>query len=204
MSSPLRKPDSEPAAVPIEIKAAADLRFIRQTMERASAFTAVPGWGVVAMGLVALAAAGAAAATSTMGGWLRTWIAAAMVAIGIGAAAMVRKARSDRVSMRSASGRRFVLSLSPPLAAAGLLTFAVYGSGFEPLLPGLWLLLYGAGVIAGGSYSVPIVPVMGLAFMILGAVALLTPFETGRLLMVAGFGGLHVVFGWIIARRHGG
>ena len=204
MSSPLRKPDSEPTAVPIEIKAAADLRFIRQTMERASAFTAVPGWGVVAMGLVALAAAVAAAGTSTMDGWLRTWIVAALIAIGIGAAAMVRKARSDRVSMRTASGRRFILSLLPPLAAAGFLTIAVYGSGFEPLLPGLWLLLYGAGVIAGGSYSVPIVPVMGLAFMILGAVALFTPFETGRLLMGAGFGGLHVVFGWIIARRHGG
>jgi hypothetical protein len=204
MSSPLRQTEPERTPIPIELKAAADLKFIRQTMERASSFTAVPGWGGVAVGLVALAAAALASQTPTFDMWLQTWIGAAAVAVLIGAAAMVRKARAESVSMNSAPGRRFVLSLLPPMIAAGILTVAFRGSGVESLLPGLWLLLYGAGVIAGGTYSVRVVPVMGLSFMVLGSVALFMPFQTSQLLMAVGFGGLHIVFGWIIARRYGG
>lgn len=204
MSSPLRQSEPNRAPLPIELKAAADLQYIRQTMERASAFTAVPGWGGVAMGGVALVATALAAGTSTPDSWLRTWIAAAVVATMIGAITMVRKARAVKVSMRSAPVRRFALSLLPPIIAAGVITFALYGTGLEALLPGLWLLLYGSGVVTGGTYSVRVVPVMGISFMALGAVALFTSFETGQLLMGVGFGGFHVAFGWIIARRYGG
>ncbi len=156
------------------------------------------------MGVVALAATLAANETSTIDMWLITWMAAAVVATLIGAVTMLRKARVVRVSMRSASGRRFVLSLLPPMIAGAIVSVVLYGGGQAALLPGLWLLLYGAGVVTGGTYSVRVVPVMGLCFMVLGTITLFMPFETGQVLMGAGFGGIHVIFGWIIARRYGG
>jgi hypothetical protein len=122
----------------------------------------------------------------------------------VGTVSMVGKARAVGESMRSASGRRFVLSLLPSMIAGGISSVALYRTGHVALLPGLWMLLYGAGIVSGGTYSVRVVPVMGLCFMILGTLTLFTPFETGQLLMAAGFGGIHIVFGCIIARRHGG
>ena len=204
MSRPLRKAVENRGPVPIEQKAAADLDFIRRIMERASAFTAVPGWGGVLMGLVAFAATAVSVRTSTFDQWLQTWIGTAVVATLVGSAAIVNKARAARVPVHRGAGRRFVLSLLPALLAAGALTVALYPTPARALLPGLWMLLYGAGVVSGGSYSVRIVPVMGASFMILGAVTLFMPFETSRWLMGVGFGGIHVVFGWLIARRYGG
>jgi hypothetical protein len=204
MSSPQRqiKPDRRPA--PIEVKAAADLNYIRQTMERASSFTAVPGWGGVAMGLVAIAATVISGRAATPDAWIMTWVGTALVATLIGMVTMVGKARADHQSIGSAPGRRFVLSLLPPMIAGAIASVAIYGGGHVELLPGLWLLLYGAGVVTGGTYSVQIVPVMGLCFMALGTATLFMPFETGQVMLGVGFGGIHIVFGWIIARRHGG
>ncbi len=51
-----------------------NLRFIRDTMERASAFTAVPGLGGVWMGLSALAAAGLSTLARTPREWLGVWL----------------------------------------------------------------------------------------------------------------------------------
>ena len=104
----------------------------------------------------------------------------------------------------SGPGRRAGLSLLPPMVAGGLLTVALYRAGLWQALPGTWLLLYGAGFVTGGAFSVRIVPVAGLCFMCVGAVALLGPAAWGNWLMAAGFGALHIVFGTIIARRHGG
>ncbi len=187
----------------LETHAAENLRFIRQTMERAGSFTAVPGWGGVAMGVVALAAAPLAGQTATGQGWLGIWLAAAALAVGIGAASIFHKARATGLSLRSGPARKFALAFAPPLAAGALLTLVLHRGGLDPLLPGVWLLLYGVAVVAGGAYSVPIVPVMGAGFLLLGALALLVP-AWGTPLMAAGFGALHILFGFIIARRHGG
>lgn len=180
-----------------------NLSFIRHTMERATAFTAVPGWGGVAMGVVALLAA-AVARGRPAGDWLTTWLAAAVVALAIGGWAMTRKARLAGSTVLSYQGRRFMLSYLPPIVVGGLLTAAlVRHANFAPL-PGTWLLLYGTGVVTGGAFSVRVVPLMGLCFMALGAVALFGPPAWGDPLMAAGFGGLHILFGLVIARRHGG
>jgi hypothetical protein len=181
-----------------------DLSFIRSTMERATAFTAVPGWGGVAMGLTALAATALAHRRVTRDEWLAVWLTASALAFAIGGWTMTLKARRAGTSVLSYSGRRFVLSYVPPLAVGALLTLVLVRAGLYSALPGTWLLLYGTGVVTGGAYSVRVVPIMGLCFMASGAVALLAPVSWGDWLMAGGFGGLHIVFGTIIARRYGG
>ena len=201
---PVSRPRSRPRAQPLHARAMDDLSFIRRTMERATAFTAVPGWGGVGMGSVALVAAAVASQADTAVAWIRCWMAAAVVALLLGGWTMAAKARRGGTPLLSWSGRRFVLSFLPPLAVGVLLTVVLVQSGVESALPGTWLLLYGTGVVTGGAFSVRAVPVMGAGFMLLGAAALFGPAAWGNPLMAAGFGGLHILFGLIIARRYGG
>ena len=189
---------------PLHDRALDNLRFIRQTMERAGSFTAVPGWGQVAVGVTALAAAFFASRHQTSELWLVIWLGEAIVALAIGGATMVRKAYAVSDPILSGPGRRFGLSFLPPMLVGGLLTVVLYRAALWSALPGTWLLLYGTGFVTGGAFSVRVVPVMGICFMLLGAVALLGPPAWGNWLMAAGFGGLHIVFGMIIARRYGG
>lgn len=188
---------------PITDRAADNLRFIRETMERASAFTAVPGYGGIAMGLSALGF-GAVAARQPVGVlWLRFWLAELAIAVAIAAVTMVLKARRAQVPLFSGAGRKFMLAFAPPVAAGGALTFALASAGVYALLPGTWLILYGAGVTAAGSASIRVIPIMGACFLTLGLVALALP-GWGNALLMIGFGGMHIVFGGIIARRYGG
>ncbi len=180
-----------------------NLKYIRDTMERASSFTGVPGKGLAAMGLTALAAAFIASRQTTGPGWLWAWLLEAAVAVGIAVLTIRQKAQKANQSTFSGPGSRFVFSLTPPLVAGALLTLALYRDAFAHL-PGLWLLLYGAGIVTGGAFSVRIVPVMGICFMLAGTAALFSPAAWGNFYMAAGFGGLHIIFGIIIARRHGG
>ena len=181
-----------------------DLSFIRTTMERATSFTAVPGWGGVAMGITALVATGVGMTQPAPSGWIKVWLAEAVVAGTIGTFAMARKARAAQGSMLSRPARRFLLSYIPPMVVGALLTFVLYRGGLARALPGTWLLLYGTGVVTGGAFSVRTIPVMGLCFMTVGALALVAPVAWGDWLLGLGFGVLHIIFGVIIARRHGG
>src|SRR2546421_3987799 len=189
---------------PLHDRALDNLRYIRQTMERAGSFTAVPGWGQVAAAAVALVAPLAAAREASRELWVATWLGEAVVALALGGSTMVRKAFAVHDPLLSGPGRRAGLSLLPPMVAGGLLTVALSRAGLWNALPGTWLLLYGTGFVTGGAFSVGIVPVMGVCFMVAGAAALLGPAAWGNWLMAAGFGGLHIVFGTIIARRYGG
>jgi len=181
-----------------------DLRFIRETMESAASFTAVPGWGVVMIGITALAAAVVAALRPQVEWWVGVWAFEALCAFAVGETALFWKARKVQTPLLSRPGRKFVLGLSPPMLAAAVLSMVIYRAGVFNLLPGLWLLLYGAGVVTAGAYSVKVVPIMGLCFMLAGTGALFCPFSWANPLMAAGFGGLHIIFGLIIARRYGG
>jgi hypothetical protein len=207
--TPVRTPPTRPlssAAEPpaLHLRAMDNLRFIRQTMEEAVYFTAVSGVGEIAVGLTALAAAWLASRQATAHAWLAVWLGEALVAALVTGCAVVWKARQARISLVSRPGRRFALGLVPPLAAGALLTYALFTAGEHALLPGLWLLLYGTAVVTGGAFSVRIVPVMGLGFMALGALALFAPAGWGDAFLGAGFGALNLFFGLYIARRHGG
>jgi hypothetical protein len=181
-----------------------DLRFIRETMENAASFTAVPGLGGVAMGVTALATACVAPRPANAGAWLITWLAAALCAFALGALAIYWKARRVGTPVLTQPGRKFMLSLFPPLLAGGVISLAIYATEQDRLLPSVWLLLYGVGVISAGTFSVRVVPVMGLCFMLAGFAAVFCPAAWGNIVMAAGFGGLHILFGTIIARRYGG
>lgn len=185
-------------------RAMQDLRFIRQTMERAGSFTAVPGWGGVAIGATGLAAAVVASRQPTDGRWLVVWLTAAVVAGLIAAGTMTLKARRSGVPLSTGPGRKFLLSFLPPVATAVALTAALYAQGTVSLLPAVWLLSAGAAIVSAGTFSVRVVPLMGIALMVLGGFALATPATWGDAWMAAGFGGLFVGFGLLIAGRHGG
>ena len=195
----------EPGPPPaLHDRAMDNLRFIRETMERASSFTAVPGWGQFCIGMTALVASWAAAQQPTPRAWLLTWLGEAALSFVIAGLAMYRKARRVRTPLLSRPGRKLVINFAPPIFVGVLLTVALDRAGLSGLLPGAWLLLYGAGVVTGGAFSVRPVPLMGLCFMALGAPALFGPPAWGDYLMAVGFGGLHVAFGLHIARRYGG
>jgi hypothetical protein len=181
-----------------------NLRFIRETMERSASFTHVSGLGGVAMGAIALAAAALASRAPSQGAWLATWLGAALLSFAASALMMARKSRAERVALLSGPGRRFAWSMTPSLAAGGVLTAALARAGHFGLLPGTWLLLYGASIVTGGSHSVRPVPLMGAAFMLTGLAALASPPGWGDAYMAAAFGGLHIVFGVLIWRKHGG
>jgi len=187
----------------LDDRAAERIRYIRDTMERAGTFTAVPGWGGALMGLTAVAAAWGASRTSSPESWFRIWLIEAVVAFVIGCVAIAWKSRRTQTPAVRGPALRFALTLAPPLVAAVVMTGALLAAQRIDLLPGTWLLLYGTAVATGGASSVRAVPLMGAILMVIGAVALALP-SAGNTLMAAGFGGLQIVFGIYIARRHGG
>ena len=180
------------------------LAFIRQTMERAGAFTAISGKGQTVVGGIGLVAAVVAGRRSDAAGWLTVWIAAAVLACAVAAVGIRAKARALGTPVLSGPGRRFALGFAPPLIAGAVLTVALYSAGASAMLPGVWLLLFGAAVVAGGALSVPPVPVMGGCFMALGVVAFMAPAAWGTWLLGLGFGLLHVGFGILIGVKYGG
>ena len=192
------------STLPVAPNLADDLRFIRDTMERSAAFTAVSGWGTAVLGGTALAAAAFAARQASSFAWLRVWLAEGLLAVVIGLLACTWKANRRGLPLFSGPARKVALGLAPPLVAGAFLTFLLFRAGLESALPATWLLLYGAGIMTGGAFSVPIVPVMGMCFMLLGGLTVLSPTHWGNWFLAAGFGGLHIVFGLLIARRHGG
>ena len=195
---------SRPAPPALHDHAMEHLRFIRETMEHAARFTAVPGRGGILMGISALLATPIAGPPRNSLRWIGVWMLDALVAAGIGLVAIARKARRSGSPIAFGPAQRFARAFLPPFAAAVVLTGMLVRMGLMDRLPGCWLLLYGVAVTTGGAYSVRVVPIMGLCFMALGIAAFHAPAEWGTTFMAAGFGGMHVGFGLLIARRYGG
>ena len=185
------------------MRALDNLQFIRDTMERAGSFTSVPGWGGLAIGVTAI---GAAIVAQPFGGakWLAVWLIEAALAAIIGAITVAMKGRRTGTSFTSPTAKRFFVSYLTPMIAGAIVTLALYRAGAFAAMPAAWLLLYGTAFVSSGAFSIRIVQVMGVCFMLLGIAAALVPFAAANALLGCGFGGLHVVFGFIIARRFGG
>jgi hypothetical protein len=193
------------APEPIHAHAIDNIRFIRDAMSRATQFTAVPGWGGVLMGFTAVVAAFVSGPPDGSLRWVLVWFADAAVAATIALVTMTMKARRTGAPLSSAAPAfRFALAYLPPLVAGMVLTPVFATLGLVARLPGCWLLLHGTALTTGGAFSVRVVPLMGLCFMALGVAAFAAPASWGHWLMAAGFGGLHIGFGLVIARRYGG
>lgn len=201
---PLRPQPDDHEPVALHHRAMDNLRYIRETMERAGSFTAVPGWGAVLIGATALVAGWIASHQTTPDAWLAVWSGEALLSLVLGIGAVIHKARSVGIPLRSGPAQKFALSLTPPLVAGAVLTVVLVRADLVAALPGAWLLLYGTGVVTAGAFSVAIIPVMGVGFMLLGAAAFFAPAAWGDAFMALGFGGLHIVFGILVARRYGG
>ncbi|MEX2153036.1 MAG: hypothetical protein WD825_06820 [Gemmatimonadaceae bacterium] len=199
---PIRPRPSNPPEM--QARAMDNLRFIRETMEAAGTFTAVSGWGQVVIGVTAILAAVIADRFAGTAEWVLVWAAEAFLALLVSVWFMYNKARSASLPLLTGSARKLLFSFSPVFVVGMVVTVALMQRGLYGLLPGIWMLLYGTAVVAAGAFSVRIVPVMGAAFIVVGAAALFAPVAWGIALMMAGFGVLHIVFGIIIARRHGG
>ncbi len=200
-------PQADPRVAPpvaLEQRAADNLRFIRETMERSSVFTSLPGRGTIAIGATALGAAWIASRQERPEAWLAVWLAEACVAVSIAAFATARKIQNMPTPTSLRPLRNFALGLAPPFLAGAALTFALYWERATWAVPGVWLLLYGCGIATGGAFSIRMVPVMGACFMVLGCAALFLPAHWHDIVLAAGFGGLHLVFGTIVTRRYGG
>lgn len=182
-----------------------NLKFIRETMERAStSFTAVPGYGGALMGATAIGASIVAANQTTTKFWLSTWMAEALLAFAIGFLAMWQKARTAESSLFSAPARKFAFGFAPPIFAGIVLTLLFHKIDQDAVLPIVWLLMYGAAVTTGGMFSVKPVPTMGICFLILGMIAAIAPLQYGNFFMGLGFGVMQIIFGIVIGRKHGG
>lgn len=188
----------------MHVRAMDNLRYIRETMERAGSFTAISGWGVVAIGIIAVIAGVVAGLQASPRAWLAIWLLDAVVSLVIAVSTIGAKASALRIPLLSEPARKFFLSFSPPMLVGAVLSAVLLAQDHTALLPGVWLLMYGAAVVTAGTYSVKIIPVMGAAFMSVGAIALVAPAAWGNMVLAAGFGGLHIAFGLLIARRHGG
>ena len=173
-------------------------------MERSSSFTAVPGAGGVVTGLIGLAAAIVAAAQPTPDRWLAAWLCAAPIAVLVELVAIAWKARRAGVTLTGANARRFALGMAAPLVAGAAITYELWTVRSFTVMAPVWLLLYGAGVLTGGMFSVAVIRAIGVCFMATGIAAVLTPPDWGNAWLAIGFGGLHVGFGAYIARNYGG
>jgi hypothetical protein len=191
------------AADSVSDHATEHLRYIRETMASAGAFTAISGRGGVAMGVIGCVAALVAAEAPSERAWLATWLAAALLAVVVGAWSIRVKAQRTGTPLFGSSGRRFMLSYAAPMVAGAIETVALHSAGLDAFLPGAWLLLYGAACVAGGAGSIRLIPMAGGCFMALGTAALALP-AWGNWFMAAGFGGIQIVFGVLVARRYGG
>lgn len=181
-----------------------NLKFIRETMERSTHFTAVPGYGGMLMGVTALAAAYIANIQVYLVDSLTVWLLEAALAFAIGLLAMWQKSKIAGQPLLSAPGKKFAMSFLPPLLAGFVIVLGLWRYGHYYVMAPVCMITYGAAVVCGGAFSVRVVPIMGWCFMALGGIAFLLPTNYSNAMMAASFGLLHIIFGAIIARKYGG
>lgn len=202
------------APIALHERAMENLTFIREAMERSTSFTGISGKGMILMGLIALGGGHVARLEASRQWWMYCWLAVALAGCLAGLTAMYLKMRALDQPGVARAARRFALNMAPAVLAGVFLTQMFHELALNAFMPGMWLLLYGAGVVAGGALSVRVLPMMGGAMMLLGTAAFFwtlwgpnsfsRPDAVGEAALALGFGGLHMITGIIVWRHYGG
>jgi hypothetical protein len=191
------------APVRLDSHAAATLRYIRSSMEGAVSL-AVPGSAGIVLGLIGLMAAALSLTPRLREYWLGIWLGAALVASTAGSILIVRESSLRNLRLAGTPLRKFALCLLPSIGAGLVMTAVHWSGGNVHAIPGTWLLMYGCALIAASAATTRLIASLGGMFALLGFVALLLPDNLQILALGAGFGGLHIIFGFIIRRTgHG-
>ena len=189
--------------VNLDMHAIATLRYIRASMDGAGS-VAIPGSSGIAMGGIALVATALSMMPDLARHWLVIWLVAAPLAAIVGAVLLAKSGSIATFVATGTPGRKLALGLLPSLFAGAVMTAVLWRADLTAAIPGTWLLLYGCGLISASVSTTAVVAWMGLCFAGLGVVALLGPVALHLPLLALGFGGLHIVFGILIARgAHG-
>jgi hypothetical protein len=193
----------KPEVQRLDSHAAATLRYIRASMEGAVSL-AVPGSAGIALGVLAFITAAISSAPGLSDYWLGIWLGASLIGAGVGGTLVVRESSLRSLRLIGTPLRKFVLCLTPSLFAAVIMTAVLWSSGDLHAIPGTWLLLYGCALITASSATTRTIGVLGGCFALLGLIAFLLPDRLQILMLAAGFGGLHIVFGFVIGRANHG
>ena len=185
--------------VHLDSHALATLRYIRSSMEGAASFV-VPGSAGIALGAIGIGAAALSLAPALHEYWFQIWLIASITAAAVGSALLLRESSLRGLQLLGTPIRRFALCLLPSLAAGIVLTAVHWSSHNLHAIPGTWLLLYGCALMAASTVTTRTIGALGGLFAGLGLMALLLPDSMQMLMLGAGFGGLHIIFGIIIGR----
>jgi hypothetical protein len=189
--------------VQIDSHAATTLRYIRASME-AAASLAVPGSAGIAMGIVGLLASVISSIPNWHQHWLGIWLAAAIVAAGLGGTLLTRQSSLRGLTLAGTPLRKFTLCLVPGLFGGAVMTAVNWSYGSLHAIPGTWLLVYGCALIAASAATTRTIGFMGGLFAALGLLTLALPDNLQMLMLGAGFGALHLIFGLLIGRMDHG
>ena len=185
--------------VQLDSHAAATLRYIRASMESAASLS-VPGSTGIASGIIGVLAAIVSSVPALRPHWLAIWLLAGVVAAGVGGALLLRQPSLSALTIGGAPIRRFAIGLLPSLFAGAIMTWVLWANGGQWAIPGTWLLLYGCGLIAASAATARTIGILGGSFVATGLLALLLPASLQILMLGAGFGGLHISFGYLMGR----
>jgi uncharacterized membrane protein len=189
--------------IPIESRALGTLAYIRTSIETSGSM-AVPGMAGFVMGLIGIVASIVASLPRGSSHWFGIWLLAAVIALLVGGAMMAREAAQSGHARYLGPVRKFLLCLCPALLAGAVLTFVLWGGGAARFVPGVWLLLYGCAVLSASTVTIArtmrLICIMGALFMVLGALAFVSPPSFHTLILGMGFGGLHTIFGILIGQ----
>jgi hypothetical protein len=189
--------------VQLDSHAAATLRYIRASMESAASLS-VPGSTGIASGVVGVLAAIVSSVPALRPHWLIIWLLGAVVAAGVGGALLLRQPSLSSLTIGGAPLRRFFIGLLPSLFAGAVMTWVLWTNAAERMIPGTWLLLYGCGLVAASAATTRGIGILGASFGVTGLLALVLPQAWQIAMLGVGFGGLHIVFGYLMGRAGNG
>jgi len=197
MSEPATKNIATDNTVQLDLHAAATLQYIRASMEAASSLR-VPGSAAIAVGVVGVLATAVSLLPSMQDDWMLVWFAAALLAISVGGTLLLQQFAPAGVGPIFARGpvRRFLVCWSPAMFAGAAMTAVLWRSGNHEAISGTWLLLYGCSLVSSCAVTDKGMGLLGVGFFALGVVTFLLPPDYHVYLLGAGFGGLHLGFGF--------